>query len=192
LVAVRVINRIMAVLGVELPLTELFNAPSLTALAQAVQTRLDTQDSTALPAIIPVSREGRLPLSFAQQRLWFLAQLEGVSETYHIPLALHLRGQLDMAAWQQAWDTVFARHEALRTVFISVDDQPQVRLLAKESGLPLVQHDLREHPAADIALEQLYTEAVSAPFELSRGPLIRAVLIRLTDDDYQFLLTQHH
>ncbi|WP_387468318.1 amino acid adenylation domain-containing protein, partial [Photorhabdus sp. RM323S] len=137
LVAVRVMNRIMAVLGVELPLTELFNSPSLTALAQAVQTRLDTQDSTALPAIIPVSREGRLPLSFAQQRLWFLAQLEGVSETYHIPLALHLRGQLDMVAWRQAWDTVFARHEALRTVFISVDGQPQVRLLAKESGLPL-------------------------------------------------------
>ncbi|WP_387468320.1 amino acid adenylation domain-containing protein, partial [Photorhabdus sp. RM323S] len=192
LVAVRVINRIMAILGVELPLTELFNSPSLAALAQAVQARLDKQDNAALPAIIPVSREGILPLSFAQQRLWFLAQLEGVSETYHIPLVLHLRGQLDMAAWQQAWDTVFARHEALRTVFISVDGQPQVRLLAKESGLPLMQHDLRGYPAADTALEQLCTEAVSAPFELSRGPLIRAVLIRLADEDYQFLLIQHH
>ncbi|MCT8343393.1 non-ribosomal peptide synthase/polyketide synthase [Photorhabdus kleinii] len=192
LVAVRIINRIMAVLSVELPLAELFNSPSLTALAQAVQTWLDKQDSTALPAIIPVSREGILPLSFAQQRLWFLAQLEGISETYHIPLALHLRGQLNMAAWQQALNTVFARHEALRTVFVSADGQPQVRLLAKESRLPLVQYDLRGHSAADTALEQMYTEAVSEPFELSRGPLIRAMLIRLADEDYQFLLTLHH
>ncbi|NHB63753.1 non-ribosomal peptide synthetase, partial [Photorhabdus sp. RW14-46] len=197
LVAVRVVNRIMTVLGVELPLTALFNSPSLAALAQVVQLRfdkqgLDTQVRTALSAIIPVSREEPLPLSFAQQRLWFLTEFEGVSETYHIPLVLHLRGQLNITAWQQALNTVFARHEALRTIFVSIDGQPQIRLLAKESGLPLVQHDLRGHPAADIALGQLYTDAVSEPFEFSRGPLIRAVLIRLTEEDSQFLLIQHH
>ncbi|WP_445260551.1 amino acid adenylation domain-containing protein, partial [Photorhabdus sp. S7-51] len=188
LLAVRVMNRIMAVLGVELPLMVLFNSPSLAALAQAVQ----KQDSPALPAILPVSRTETLPLSLAQQRLWFLAQLDGVSETYHIPLVLHLRGQLDIVAWQQALNTVFARHEALRTIFVSVDGQPQIRLLAKESGVPLVQHDLRGHLEADTILKQLVTEAVSVPFDLSREPLIRAVLIRLADDDYQFLLTQHH
>uniref|UniRef100_UPI0036DB19C0 condensation domain-containing protein n=1 Tax=Photorhabdus sp. RM322S TaxID=3342825 RepID=UPI0036DB19C0 len=80
----------------------------------------------------------------------------------------------------------------LRTVFISVDGQPQVRLLAEDRGLPLVQNDLRGHPEAGAMLEQLVTEAVSAPFDLSREPLIRAMLVRLADDDYQFLLTQHH
>nr|WP_255705659.1 non-ribosomal peptide synthase/polyketide synthase [Xenorhabdus sp. PB61.4] len=192
LLAVRVVNRIMAVLGVELPLTVLFNSPSLAALAQEIQARRDKQGNVALPAILPISREGKLPLSFAQQRLWFLAQLDGVSETYHIPLMLHLRGRLDITAWQQALNAVFARHDALRTVFVSVDGQPQVRLLEKDSGLPLVQHDLRGHPEADTVLEQLYTETMSAPFDLSRGPLIRAALIRLTEEDYQFLLTQHH
>uniref|UniRef100_UPI0036DE2A6C amino acid adenylation domain-containing protein n=1 Tax=Photorhabdus sp. RM322S TaxID=3342825 RepID=UPI0036DE2A6C len=192
LLAVRVMNRIMTVLGVELPLTALFNSPSLAALAQTVQAQRDNQDNVTLPVILSVSREGKLPLSFAQQRLWFLTQLDGVSETYHIPLALNLRGRLNIAAWQQALNTVFARHEALRTVFISVDGKPQVRLLAEDSGLPLVQHDLRGHPEADTVLEQLITETASAPFDLSQKALIRAVLIRLADDDYQFLLTQHH
>ncbi len=192
LLAVRVINRIMAVLGVELPLVVLFNSLSLAALAQEVQTRRNKQDSTALPIISPAPRTERLSLSFAQQRLWFLTQLEGVSETYHIPLALHLHGQLDINAWQQALNAVFARHEALRTVFVSVDGQPQIRLLAKDSGLPLVQHDLRGYPEANTAREQIVTEAVSAPFDLSREPLIRARLIRLTEEDTQFLLTQHH
>ncbi|NHB63598.1 non-ribosomal peptide synthetase, partial [Photorhabdus sp. RW14-46] len=197
LVAVRMMNRIMTVLGVELPLTALFNSPSLMALAQAVQLMVDKQalekqDSTALPAITPVFREGILPLSFAQQRLWFLAQLEGISETYHIPLALHLRGRLDIAIWQQALNIIFARHEALRTVFISVDGQPQVRLLAADHGLPLVHHDLRGRSDIETALECLCAEEISAPFELSDGPLIRAVLIRLTEEDSQFLLIQHH
>ncbi|WP_031282579.1 condensation domain-containing protein, partial [Photorhabdus temperata] len=145
-----------------------------------------------LPAILPISREGELPLSFAQQRLWFLAQLEGVSETYHIPMALHVCGQLDSVAWQQALDSVFARHDALRSVFVSVDGQPQVQLLAPDSGLRLSQHDLRGLPEADGVLERLCAEEARAPFDLERGPLIRASLIRLADDEYRFLLTQHH
>ncbi|TDB40348.1 condensation domain-containing protein, partial [Photorhabdus khanii] len=133
-----------------------------------------------------------LPLSFAQQRLWFLAQLEGVSETYHIPMALRLRGQLDIMAWQKALDTLFARHEALRSVFVSIEGQPQVRLLAPDSGLRLFQHDLRGLPDAEGVLERLCGEEARASFSLERGPLIRAGLIRLTDDEYWFLLTQHH
>nr|WP_319925023.1 non-ribosomal peptide synthetase [Xenorhabdus sp. Reich] len=190
LLAVRVMNRIAA-LGAELPLTELFISPSLIALAEAIQARIDSQHST-LPAIMPVSREGILPLSFAQQRLWFLAQLDDISETYHLSIALRLRGQLDIAAWQQALNALFARHEALRSVFVSVDGQPQVKLLATDNGLPLTQHDLRGYPDTETTLKQLCGEAASAPFELSRSPLIRAALIRLADDEYQFLLTQHH
>ncbi|WP_038242134.1 non-ribosomal peptide synthetase, partial [Xenorhabdus szentirmaii] len=190
LLAVRVMNRITG-LGAELPLSVLFNTPLLAELAKAIDIQRKTQNSL-LPAIKPVPREGILPLSFAQQRLWFLAQLDGVSETYHISIALRLRGTLDQAAWQQALDTLFSRHEALRSVFISVGGQPQVQLLEADCGMPLSQHDLRKHANVEATLEQLYSETTSEPFELNRGPLMRAMLIRLADDDYQFLLTQHH
>ncbi|KAA1170978.1 hypothetical protein F0L16_22045 [Photorhabdus heterorhabditis] len=112
--------------------------------------------------------------------MWFLAQWDGASETYHIPMALRLGGQLDIVAWQQALDTLFARHEALRSVFVSVDGQPQVRLLEADSGLPLSQHDLRGLPDADMVLERLSAGEIHTPFDLDRGPLIRASLIRLT------------
>ncbi|MBD2813407.1 amino acid adenylation domain-containing protein, partial [Xenorhabdus sp. Flor] len=195
LLVVRVMNR-LAALGIELPLPVLFSTPSLAALAEVVQARIDKRDNdkqdNVVPAMMPVSREGILPLSFAQQRLWFLTQFDGVSETYHIPIALRLCGQLDIVVWQQALNALFARHEALRSVFVSIAGQPQIRLLAADHGLPWVQRDLRAHPDAEVALKKLCAEEMSAPFELSRGPLIRAMLIRLADNDYQFLLTQHH
>ncbi|WP_350307472.1 amino acid adenylation domain-containing protein, partial [Photorhabdus viridis] len=190
LLAVRMMNRIAA-LGIELPLSALFEASTLMAFAEVMCARFDEQRKI-LPTILPISREGELPLSFAQQRLWFLAQLEGVSEIYHIPMALHVCGQLDIEAWQQALDSVFARHDALRSVFVSVDGQPQVRLLAPDSGLRLSQHDLRGLPEADSVLERLCAEEARASFDLERGPLVRASLIRLADDEYRFLLTQHH
>ncbi|KER01778.1 non-ribosomal peptide synthetase [Photorhabdus temperata] len=190
LLAVRMMNRIAA-LGIELPLSALFEAPALIAFAEAMRARFDEQ-RRILPVIMPISREEVLPLSFAQQRLWFLAQFEGVSDTYHIPMVLRLCGRLDIVAWQQALDTLFARHEALRSVFVSVDGQPQVQLLAADSGLPLSQHDLRGIPDAETVLERLSTEETYTPFDLGHGPLIRASLIRLTDDEYHFLLTQHH
>ncbi|KER04351.1 photoditritide non-ribosomal peptide synthetase [Photorhabdus temperata] len=189
LLAVRMMNRIAA-LGFELPLSTLFEAPVLIAFAEAMCARFDEQ-GRILPAILPISREGALPLSFAQQRLWLLAQFEGGSDTYHIPMALRLCGQLDIVAWQQALDTLFARHEALRSVFVSVDGQPQVQLLAADRGLPLFQYDLRGIADAETVLEHLSTEARTS-FDLSHGPLIRASLIRLTDEEYRFLLTQHH
>ncbi|KAF9367433.1 hypothetical protein CPC16_006504, partial [Podila verticillata] len=142
LLAVRLMNRVAA-LGADLPLAALFAAPTLAGFAAALNPQR-TLDSAALPAISPLSREGALPLSFAQQRLWFLAQFDGVSATYHIPFALHVRGPLNRLAWQQALDVLWARHEALRSVFLSVDGQPQVRLLPAEAGMPLRWHDWRK------------------------------------------------
>ncbi|MBS9426318.1 non-ribosomal peptide synthetase, partial [Photorhabdus caribbeanensis] len=190
LLAVRMMNRIAA-LGIELPLSTLFTFPSLMAFAEVMRTRFD-ESGRILPAIVPLSREGQLPLSFAQQRLWFLAQFEGVSETYHIPLALRLQGRLDIAAWQQALDTLFARHEALRSVFVAVDGQPQVELLPTALGLPMKKYDLRDVPDADTQLASLSAQEAGAPFDLACGPLIRSSLIQLADDDHVFLLTQHH
>ncbi len=190
LLAVRLMNRVAA-LGAELPLAALFASPCLAAFAAAVNECL-TQSDSALPAITPVSREGVLPLSFAQQRLWFLAQLDGVSDTYHIPVAIRLRGTLNRTAWQHALNTLLARHEALRSVFVTIDGQPQVQLLAAGSGLPMRWHDLREDPNANAKLESLITEEAYAPFDLAQGPLIRARLLQLANEEHVFLLTQHH
>ncbi|MCG1048903.1 condensation domain-containing protein, partial [Mycetohabitans sp. B6] len=145
-----------------------------------------------LPAITPVSRDGALPLSFAQQRLWFLAQLDGGSDTYHMSMALRLRGALNRVAWQQALDALWARHEALRSVFISVEGQPQVQLLPAEAGMPMTWHDLRGVSDAATQLAQFSAEAAQAPFDLACGPLMRACGIQVADDEYVMLLVQHH
>ncbi|WP_186083746.1 non-ribosomal peptide synthetase, partial [Burkholderia gladioli] len=190
LLAVRLVGRIAA-LGTELPLAKLFASPTLAGLAALITDRLD-QGAAALPPITPVPRDGELPLSFAQQRLWFLAQLDGVSAIYHIPLALRLQGRLDTAAWQRALDTLLDRHEALRSTFVTVQGQPQVRLLPVGTALPVTHHDLRDAPDAQQQLQAISAQEAHAPFDLEQGPLIRARLIRLSKGEHAFLLTQHH
>jgi hypothetical protein len=127
LLAVRLMNRV-ASLGTILPLTTLFAAPSLSAFAEEIKKRLD-QDTDIISTIERIPRTELLPLSSAQQRLWFLAQLDGVSDIYHIPTALRLRGSLDRKSLQFAVDELFARHEGLRSVFVATNGQPHVEIL---------------------------------------------------------------
>src|ERR1700728_3798001 len=135
----------------------------------------------------------RLPLSFAQQRLWFLAQMEGVSEAYHIPFGLRLKGDLDRAALRRALNRVVVGHEALRTTFVFVDEEPGQPIAAAEaSGFLLVEHDLREHSDAEEELERLMELENGASFDLETGPLIRGRLIRLCEDEHVLLITMHH
>ena len=138
------------------------------------------------------TREGALVLSFAQQRLWFLAQLQGASTTYQMPMALRLRGVLNVSALRRSLDRLFARHEALRSIFVAVEGQPQVELLPAEMGLPFLEHDLRGLPEAKGELERLCAEEAHVPFDLACGPLIRARLIRTAEEEHIFLLSQHH
>ncbi|HFZ1794672.1 TPA: amino acid adenylation domain-containing protein, partial [Serratia marcescens] len=183
LMAVRLANRVQQA-GWLLPLQALFASPVLHVLAQALEV---APAQEPLP-ILPVARDGELPLSFAQQRLWFLTQLEGMSETYHIPLALRLHGRLDRQALQHSLDALYARHESLRSRFITREDRPQVQILPA-NGLPLAFHDLRRHPAQ---ADTLCRQAATQPFDLTQGPLVRAALIRLADEEHLFLLTCHH
>ncbi|CAH3904235.1 Tyrocidine synthase 3 [Serratia marcescens] len=183
LMAVRLANRVQQA-GWQLPLQALFASPVLHVLAQALEV---APAQEPLP-ILPVARDGELPLSFAQQRLWFLTQLEGMSETYHIPLALRLHGRLDRQALQHSLDALYARHESLRSRFITWEDRPQVQILPA-NGLPLAFHDLRRHPAQ---ADTLCRQAATQPFDLTQGPLVRAALIRLADEEHLFLLTCHH
>src|SRR5579864_4601686 len=192
LLAMRLLARVRQVLGVELAVTTLFARPRLAQLAEAVREAGAGGKQETLEPMVPISRLGAMPLSFAQQRLWFLAQMEGVSVTYHIPAALRLWGELDVEALKRSLDAIWARHEGLRSVFVVVEGEPRVELLPVERGLPLEEHDLRGVVDADERLQGLMMEEAHAGFDLARGPLIRAHLVRMQEEEHVLLLTQHH
>src|SRR5262249_496471 len=136
--------------------------------------------------------EGILPLSYAQQRLWFLSQFEGASAAYHIPGALKLSGPLDRDALIRALDRIVARHEALRTSFVQVDGQAAQRIAAAQSGCALREQDLRGEAEVDSVLEHMAAAEARAPFDLSQGPLIRGQLLRVAESEHVLLVTMHH
>ncbi|KAG0225956.1 hypothetical protein BGX31_007457 [Mortierella sp. GBA43] len=189
LLAVRMMNRV-ATLGYSLPLSVIFNTPSLVDFAQECEKNLK-QERNPLPAIEHIPRGDLLPISFAQQRLWFLAQFKGVSDIYHIPLAIRLRGRLNQQALKRALDSLIARHEALRSVFVNVDGQPHVRIQPPE-GMVVREIDLRDAPDIDGELDSLASRETDTPFDLSRGPLIRSALARVKENEHVLFITQHH
>ncbi|HVH13183.1 MAG TPA: condensation domain-containing protein, partial [Longimicrobium sp.] len=133
------------------------------------------------------------PLSFSQQRLWFLEALGEMGGTYHIPMRLYLTGSLDVAALRRALDRIVARHEVLRTTFGQVDGKPVQRVSAPTpGGFSLAEHDVRSAPDPRAALDALVLEEAGARFDLAAGPLIRATLVRVADDEHALLITLHH
>ncbi|MGA4149791.1 amino acid adenylation domain-containing protein, partial [Ralstonia nicotianae] len=188
--AVRLVAQVRTQLGAELGLTELFAQPSLSAVAQAIV----RGQGSALPAITVADRSGPLPLSFAQQRLWFLAQMEGGSEAYHIPVGLRLKGELDAPALRRALDRIVARHEALRTCFEVQAGQAVQRVASADVGLTLEWVDLSTEAASEHQLG-LLAEAEAearAAFDLEQGPLIRGRLVKLGEQEHVLLITMHH
>ncbi|KMJ45031.1 hypothetical protein AB204_11225 [Xenorhabdus khoisanae] len=191
LLAVQLVARIRQVLARELPLQKIFDRPILMALAHTI-----TEAATTTQAIIPVAdRSQPLPLSFAQQRLWFLGQLDpAASLAYHIPAALRLTGSLDRHALTTALDRLIARHEGLRTRFVSVEGQPCQHIDPADIGFSLFCHDLRQI-APDLhasRVAQLVDVEAQTPFDFVQGPLIRGQLLQLTDEEHVLLLTLHH
>ena len=144
------------------------------------------------PQISRTDRDRPLLLSFAQQRLWFLLQMEGMSEAYHIPLGLRLRGEVNEAALRWALDRLVARHETLRTRFEIVQGEGFQRIDSSEVGFSLRCHDLSDEPTAERDLSALVIDEVQASFDLQRGPLARGRLIRMAADNYVLLVTLHH
>uniref|UniRef100_UPI000E329B8A condensation domain-containing protein n=1 Tax=Pseudomonas syringae TaxID=317 RepID=UPI000E329B8A len=189
LLAMRLISQIRQQLGVELSLAALFAHPELSALALAIA----QAGRSILPDIVPVARDQAWPLSFGQQRLWFLAKMEGASAAYHMPVGLGLRGELDRAAMQRALERIVARHEGLRTTFIQGDDeQPLQRISPADAGFNLQLHDLQGLVDAKEKLQALASEESLQGFDLEQGPLIRGRLIRMAEDHHVLLLTMHH
>jgi amino acid adenylation domain-containing protein len=192
LLATRVVSRIREVFAVELPLRALFEGPTVAELAVRVE-EIRRADLPVLPAVVPTERTGALPLSFPQERLWFIDRLEPGSATYNIPAALRLTGALDERALERALGEIVRRHEALRTTFGEVDGSP-VQVIAPFGGFTLPVEDLSGLGEADreAAVEHRATEEARRPFDLSAGPLFRAALLRLGEEDHVLLLSMHH
>jgi amino acid adenylation domain-containing protein len=184
--AMRLVAAIRRALGREASPAAVFDAPTLAGLAR----RLEAAGGEMLPPIEPAMRSGPLPASFAQQRLWFLAQMEGASDAYHMPQAWQLTGALDAAALARAWDALVARHEALRVRFVAVDGA--ARQLLDPAGPALRADDLSGEPDPGARLDRLRREEATAPFDLAAGPLARGRLVRLAWDRHVLLVTLHH
>ncbi len=193
LLAVRVLSRVREAFGVDLPMRALFAAPTVRGLAQAVETALKTGEESLLPPLVPGSQEGLAPLSFPQQRLWFLDRLQPGRAVYNVPLALRLDGQLDPAALERSLSEVVRRHEPLRTRFVERDGQPWQEIVSP-APFSLPEIDLRALPADVRAgeLARLGREEEARPFDLSRAPLLRATLVRLDREANALFLTLHH
>jgi non-ribosomal peptide synthetase component F len=142
-----------------------------------------------------MARPAEIPLSFAQQRLWFLAQLEGGNEAYHIRLGMRLKGELNRQALRQALDGIVARHEALRTRFVMVEGEARQRIApAEQSRFELLEQDLRQpgEQERERALGTWMQQEGEGRFDLEKGPLIRGRLIRLAEQEHGLLITMHH
>ncbi len=190
--AARVVAQVRDAFTVDLPVRTLFEAPTVASLAERVETAR-SGPSVATLRLVPLPRNGKLPLSFAQQRLWFLDQLEPGSGLYNIPSVVSMCGPLDPAALEQSLEEIIRRHEALRTTFRSDESQPMQVIESKlELHLPLA--DLRELPERERASEarRLAEEEANRPFDLSKDLMLRARLIRLAEDEHLFVLTLHH
>ncbi|HFQ93363.1 MAG TPA: non-ribosomal peptide synthetase, partial [Anaerolineae bacterium] len=146
-----------------------------------------------MQAITPRADQSSYPLSYAQQRLWFLDQFDPDSPFYNISAALRLTGPLDTAALQKTLQTIGERHEILRVNFQTEKGYP-VQVVAPELNVPLPQTDLRDLPPAERekVAAQLAAAEAQKPFDLSRDPLLRASLLRLDEEEYVFFLTMHH
>ena len=193
LLAMQVLSRIHQNFQLEVPLRNLFDSPTVASLAEYLQSKIDGIGDGVALAIGSLPRDGRLPLSFAQQRLWFLEQMEGTSAVYNLPLAVSLSGELDLAALSRSFTHLIGRHESLRTVFRLSDGQPlQLILPAAQCPLPLLDLSALPPHVRQQEVTRLAQQQARRPFDLSTGPLLRLLLLRLAEDEHVLLLTMHH
>jgi len=190
LLAVSMISRVRDAMGVDLKVRSLFEAPTVARLALTLR---KLHGNALVPPITRPERGGYPPLSFAQERLWFLDQLERESPFYNMPAAFRMTGSLNVENLRRAFDAITMRHEALRTTF-SVIDGKAVQVIAQAPAVTFTSCDLRSlgPNLREAEIRRLGGEEARQPFDLQSGPLLRVKLLRLAEIEYVLLITTHH
>ncbi|HEX3129221.1 MAG TPA: amino acid adenylation domain-containing protein, partial [Thermoanaerobaculia bacterium] len=192
LLATRMLSRVRAVLGVEIPLRAVFEEPTLAGFAARVESERQA-GAPAVPPLVPVPRNGPLPASFSQRRLWFLSRLDPGSAAYNLAGGVRLEGDLNVAALAGALGAIVRRHESLRTVFMNEGGEPW-QVVLEPAPLPLPVIDLGALPEArrEEELRRIAAGEASRPYDLARGPLVRSALLRLDGRRHALLVGMHH
>ena len=193
--AMQVISRIRRALEMEVPLRAVFEAPTVASLAEGIELIRRSQDSGAgaPPPILRADRNRSLPLSFAQQRLWFLAQLEPNNPLYNVPFPMRMKGDLHVDALREALDAVVSRHEVLRTKYEVQNDEP-VQVITDFASLdvPLIDLSAMDENLREAEAMRVLEMEVKRPFDLATDTMLRAVLVRMNAEEHILLLNAHH
>ncbi|MBD2812049.1 amino acid adenylation domain-containing protein [Xenorhabdus sp. Vera] len=195
LLTVQMASRLRQALNIKVDLQDLFTHPILADLAQSLNTTNPPAQQLAQQTISPANRQQVIPLSWAQQRLWFLAQLDAAAQTaYHISGGLRLKGNLSQSALQATLDRIIARHEILRTTIKMTDGVAQQIIAEADCGFNLTFKDLSRLTDAEkqTAIDEAAQFESNHPFDFETDPLIRGQLLQLAEDEHVMLLTQHH
>ena len=191
--ATQAVSRLRKVFQVELSLRSLFETPTVAGMAAQVERTLGERPALRMVPIKSSDRDGAMPLSFAQERMWFVHQLDPWSSAYSIPGALRLTGPLDRKAMERTLHDLVCRHEAFRTTFAVTDGEP-VQVIAPYPASSLDVIDLRELPRAEResqAMQRIQEEA-RRPFDLTSGSLLRVCLLQIDDEEHILLFNMHH
>ncbi|HVU99840.1 MAG TPA: amino acid adenylation domain-containing protein, partial [Verrucomicrobiae bacterium] len=193
LLAIQVISRIREQLQVELPLSAIFDTPSIETLARQLAALAPADTPQKAPALRRADRSAPIPASYVQERLWFLDQLIPDSDAYNVPAAIRIQGPLEPERLEKACNEIVARHEALRTTF-AYHNGSVTQVIAAELRLNVEFNDLGNAPEADreTRARALANELAHKPFDLAKGPLIRAGLTRVSPRDHIFTVVLHH
>ena len=193
LLATQVMSRVREVFKAELPLRSIFDAPTVAELARLIESRIaGGLQHDELP-IEAVSRDADLPLSFAQQRLWLMDQIEPGSPIYNIHVPVRLTAQLDVVALKRTVDELSRRHEVLRTTFAVTDEGPvQVIAAPGPTPMPIIDLSQIDEQRREGELLRLAHDEAALPFDLASGPLLRVRLLRLGPQEHVLLFTLHH
>jgi amino acid adenylation domain-containing protein len=193
LLATQLVSRLRDLFKAELPLRDLFENPTVAGLTGLIEASERATPDLAQPAIQTVPRDEALPLSFGQQRLWFLDQLEPGSPLYNNFAAVRLTGALDVAVLERCLNEIVRRHQALRTTFGEAAGQP-AQVIAPELTLSIPLLDLHDAPPAERENQvlELAVQEGRQPFDLAQGPLMRVTLLRLGEAEHVVFMTMHH
>lgn len=193
LLATQLISRLRNVFQIELPLRYVFESPTVEGLAQAVEKMKRSQQGLQTPPIVPVTRNSNLPLSFAQEGLWFIHQLNPNQPIYNSPAAVRLTGALNIPAFQQSLSEILRRHEALRTRFTLAKGNPVQAIIPNLSlEIPLVNLENLSATEREREVLRLADREAKLPFDLAQPPLLRVTLLKLSETDHVALFIMHH